>query len=175
MDRRVTLSAWLGLGIAGGLLCGCGEVPAINTSTSGAASTSSAPASCSGAPDVHVYHPDRLQLLAPCITVDGTVESTKPEADGDVHIGVRLDPGQTCAGRACINSGNISEQHRDLVLEPVCEHDVTQQDAVAACAGYRNPLQIPVIGTHVSVSGPWVLDTDHGWDEIHPLETVRPV
>ncbi|HKA50665.1 MAG TPA: hypothetical protein VKK19_13835 [Candidatus Dormibacteraeota bacterium] len=30
----------------------------------------------------------------------------------------------------------------DLVLEPVCVHQVTQPDAVSACAGYHNPLAI---------------------------------
>ena len=114
-----------------------------------------------------------MQLLNPCVTVTGTVESLEPEADGDVHIRLRLDSGIACAGQPCTNSGNVSGQHGDLLLEPVCEHTVTQADAVPACADYHNPLPIPAVGAHISASGPWVLDADHGWLEIHPLASVR--
>ena len=57
-----------------------------------------------------------------------------------------------------------------LILEPVCEYEVTQVDAVAACTGYQNPLVVPPVGTHTTVTGPWVHDADHGWNEIHPVE-----
>jgi Protein of unknown function (DUF3761) len=42
---------------------------------------------------------------------------------------------------------------------------------VSACAGYKNSMSIPPVGTHVSVTGPWVLDLDHGWLEIHPVSS----
>lgn len=147
-------------------LCACGPLP----SQSPASSTSDRP--CSGDPRAHVYSPDRLQLLASCVTVTGTIEESTPEPDGDYHIRLRLDDGQTCAGESCVNATNRSEQRGDLLLEPVCEHDVTQPDAVPACAGYRNPLALPRVGSHVAVSGPWVTDTVHGWNEIHPLEAI---
>lgn len=130
-------------------------------------------AACGADPRAHVYNPDRLQPLAACVTVTGTIERSTPEPDGDYHIRLRLDTGQSCAGQPCTNGTNGSAQHGDLVLEPVCEHGVTQPDAVAACVGYRNALVVPPVGTHVSVTGPWVLDSDHGWNEIHPLEAIN--
>jgi len=30
-----------------------------------------------------------------------------------------------------------------------------------------------VIGDHIAIDGPWVLDTDHGWREIHPVDSIR--
>src|SRR5260370_25286799 len=66
-------------------------------------------------------------------------------------------------------------QGGDLILEPVCENPITQADAVAACQGYHNPLVLPPLGSHVTVTGPFVLDTDHGWNQIHPLESIAVV
>ena len=135
------------------------------------AETSPEPTSC-GDPHAHVYSPDRLRLLAACVTVTGTIQSETPQADGDFHVRLRLDPGQTCAGQPCLNGGNTSEQAGDLVLEPVCENPISQADAVAACQGYHNPLVLPPVSSHVSVTGVFVLDLDHGWNEIHPLASI---
>jgi len=118
-----------------------------------------------GDPHAHVYSPDRLELLAGCATVTGTVEVIRSQADGDLHVLLKLDPGQD----KYINSKNVSAELGDLVLEPVCVHAPTQTDAVPACTGYQNPLTIPAVGTHVSVTGAWVLDLDHGWQELHPV------
>lgn len=153
-----------------------------NTSSNPSTSSSSSPpsltgskAACVGDPHAHVYSPDRLQLLAPCIELTGTIDSKTPEADGDYHIRLRLDPGQTCAGQPCLDARNVSDQADDLILEPVCENPITQADAVAACQGYDNPLVLPSVGSHVSVMGPFVVDTDHGWNEIHPLESITVI
>ena len=122
------------------------------------------PAAC-GDPHAHVYSPDRLQLLAPCVTVTGTVAIIRTEKDGDLHVLLRLDPGQD----KYINATNVSAESGLLVLEPVCVNTPTQADAIPACAGYKNPLPIPEVGTHVSVTGAWVHDLDHGWLELHPV------
>jgi hypothetical protein len=34
-------------------------------------------------------------------------------------------------------------------------------------------LPIPSPGERVAVFGTWVLDTDHGWNEIHPIWVIR--
>ena len=34
-------------------------------------------------------------------------------------------------------------------------------------------LPVPAVGERVAVFGTWVLDTDHGWDEIHPIWAIR--
>jgi hypothetical protein len=116
----------------------------------------------------HVYHPSRLTILDNCKTVAGTISVIRQEADGDYHILLTLD--QPYA--SLVNATNKSAQHGDLVLEPVCENPVTQSDATAACAGYRSPVHVPAVGTHVYVTGAYVLDTDHGWNEIHPVTAI---
>jgi hypothetical protein len=127
-------------------------------------------------PAAHVYHPDRLQVLSPCITALGTIAFERKEADGDYHIGLALDAQYAGLVNACNSTCLNGAEHGDLVLEPVCELPVTQADAVSACAGYHNPLVVPRVGGHVSVTGAYVLDLAHGWTEIHPVValTVTP-
>jgi hypothetical protein len=157
--------------------CGGGSTTStadVESRSASPVATSSPPTTC-GDPHAHVYSPDRLSLLAACVTVTGTIQSETPEADGDFHVRLRLDPDQTCAGQPCLNASNISEQAGDLLLEPVCENPISQNDAVAACQGYHNPLVLPAVNSHVRVMGAFVLDLDHGWKEIHPLESVTVI
>jgi hypothetical protein len=121
-----------------------------------------------GDPKAHVYHPDRLRVLAACVAVSGYVHVIRREADGDDHVLLKLDPGQD----RYLNDRNFQAQLGDLVLEPVCVNSVTQADAVAACNGYVNPLRVPAVGTHVVAIGAWMLDLDHGWMELHPLVSL---
>lgn len=125
-------------------------------------------------PSSHVYHPDRLRVLQPCIEVSGTIDFERKEADGDYHIGLKLDPQYASLVNACNTTCLNGAEHGDLVLEPVCELQVTQADAVSACAGYHNPLVVPLVGAHVIATGAYVLDLDHGWTEIHPLMSIMP-
>jgi hypothetical protein len=118
-----------------------------------------------GSPTAHVYSPDRLKLLAACVTLKGTVEAIRVEKDGDLHVLLRLDAGE---GKY-INARNVSGEGGYLVLEPVCVRIPTQLDAIPACKGYINHMPIPAVGVHVSVTGAWVLDLDHGWLELHPV------
>jgi hypothetical protein len=103
------------------------------------------------------------------VTVTGTIDVIRTESDGDLHVLLRLDPGQ---GKY-INAKNVSAERGDLVLEPVCVNIPTQTDAISACQGYQNRIPIPAIGTHASVTGAWVLDLDHGWMEIHPVASFN--
>lgn len=139
-------------------------------------SVSLSPANCPAAA-AHVYHPGRLWLLHGCqaTTLRGTIEYEKPEPDGDFHVRLKLDIGQSCSGQACINTQNVKQQRGDLVLEPVCEKEVTQTDAVSACQGYHNDVVVPQVGTHVEATGYWVFDDQHGWNELHPLTAIRQV
>ncbi len=116
----------------------------------------------------HIYHPQRLQVLDTCKTVTGIIQSVKAEPDGDYHIRLRLDS----QFANLINQENIDKQHGDLVLEPICEHPVTQEDAIAACSGFAGNITSPTVGSHVQVIGSYVLDTEHGWMEIHPVTSM---
>ena len=119
----------------------------------------------------YVYNPGRLQVLDPCISVTGTVEETRKEADWDVHILFRLDQ----QFERLLNEKNISKQHGDLVLEPICQGKVRQADADEPCSRYNGPYFEPQIGQRYLVSGAYVHDADHGWNELHPITSMQTV
>ncbi len=141
---------------------------AVNPSLTGAAPAVSS-TGCNQELWSHVYNPSRLTILNQCLRVTGTIEVIRLEKDGDDHILLKLDPGQ----ENLLNEKNISQQQSDLVLEPVCLHTVTQTDAKASCNGFQSNVVIPHVGTHVKVIGSYVLDTAHGWNEIHPVSTIN--
>jgi hypothetical protein len=116
--------------------------------------------------DHFVYRPARLQTLAPCIRVIGTVMGTSTEADGDIHINVRLDD----LYRIVLRPGNDFEDG-DLIVEPVCQVAPPQADAIRICASDAAPLdRTPQVGDHVWLEGRYVLDLQHHiWAELHPL------
>ena len=127
-----------------------------------------------GNPLANVYHPDRLELIAACKTASGIIRSITHEADGDYHFDLQLDP----AYAGLINSGNVQNQHGWLVDEivPADEPGCTPGTPPKPVSGTYNygyctgaDITTPPIGTHVSVTGPYVLDQDHGWMEIHPV------
>jgi len=131
--------------------------------------TSSSSGQCDQTLWNHVYNPARLQVVEPCKTVTGIIESIRVENDGDFHITLKVDP--QFAGM--INSANVDGQFGDLVVEPICQNPVTQQDAISACANFHQKINIPGIGTHVNVTGSYVLDEGHGgWAEVHPVTSI---
>jgi hypothetical protein len=104
----------------------------------------------SGSPLVGVYHPQRLKVKSRCRVAVGTIEKVKPELyDGDIHIELRLDRGQ----EGLLSSGN-ARVGGTLIVE------IIPWD--------RARVLIPAEGQRVEVVGPWVEDTAHGWNEIHP-------
>lgn len=119
----------------------------------------------------NVYHKYRLEVYEECKTVTGTIEKIRHEEDGDLHILLKLDAGQ----ENLLNEKNISSQHGDLVIEPICVNEVTQKDAIAPCSGYVNSVKIPHTGDHVKVTGSYVFDKEHGWNEIHPVTEIEGI
>lgn len=97
-----------------------------------------------------VYHPWRLEVIKPFVTVTGIVERIRREPDHDFHINLRLDSKYA----SMINDKNRQYESGDLVVE------VIPMDA--------NRVPVPYVGEHISVSGSYVLDKDHGWMEVHP-------
>ncbi|HEY8740830.1 MAG TPA: hypothetical protein VIN56_09595 [Candidatus Dormibacteraeota bacterium] len=135
-----------------------------------AAAMAPAPARHCGDPTAHVYHPYRLQLLDRCRTVSGVIAAIRSEPDGDYHVLLQVDP----PFASMLRPANTTGEHGDLVLEPICQHEVTQSDAIAPCGGGVPLIPIPPIGTHVSATGTYVLDNDHGgWAELHPLFEIH--
>ena len=77
-----------------------------------------------------------------------------------MHVELRVDP----AYERLLSDGN-DRVGGDLVVE------IIPQD--------RSRVAVPEEGQRVEVVGPWVDDTQHGWNEIHPAwwvssGTIRP-
>jgi hypothetical protein len=121
----------------------------------------------------HVYNPARLQVVNQCMEVKGTIRDMRVEKDGDYHIQLTLDGSQPAS---LVNGRNKQVQHGCLVLEPICKGRVTQADAIQPCAGTPK-IKVPAIGSHVSVVGSFVKDTEgnHGWMEIHPVTRITVI
>lgn len=127
----------------------------------------------------HVYKPERLSVIQPCVTVTGTIvdathgkrkDGVRHEADGDTHGWLRVDP----PFRKLLNAGNRSAEGGNLVFEVVCYFPVTQKDAIQACRGYRSTLTVPPVGSRVEIRGTLVQDMNHArWIEIHPVASIE--
>jgi len=117
----------------------------------------------------HIYHSYRLVVHDSCMTVTGTVYSLIYEADGDIHIRLTVDS----PFLYMLNSSNYSGELGKLVLEPICATTCTQADAIASCSAFTNTVFIPSVGEHVAVTGSYVTDNDHGWNEIHPVSKIE--
>ena len=103
-----------------------------------------------GNPMAGVYHPARLNVKSRCQVVNGTVSKVVFEQyDGDVHIDLRPDPGF----ERLLGDGN-DRVGGNLIVELI------PQD--------RARVAVPAVGGRIQVVGPWVEDTQHGWNEIHP-------
>ena len=100
-----------------------------------------------------MYHPTRLQVLGQCKTFVGVVTTVRHEPDGDYHVDVRPAPG---FGRF-LTRDNYTIQHGALVTEIM--------------PGQTFPVPSP--GERVAVFGTWVYDSEHGWNEIHPIWAIR--
>ena len=122
--------------------------------------------------DRYVYNPDRLVVKARCLRVSGVIDAIRQEADGDLHILLRLD----APYQRYLTPANQGQELGDLVVEPVCVHPVSQADAIAPCAADPDPIQnLPHTGMRVWMEGRYVLDMGHGgWAELHPLYRWGP-
>jgi hypothetical protein len=141
----------------------------VNDSTSTTSSESTTAGQCDQSLWNHVYNPRRLQVVDQCKTVSGVIESKRVEADGDYHIRLKLDS----QFADLVNQANVNGQLGDLVVEPICMNPVKQLDAISACQDFSQDIAIPPVGSHVQVTGSYVLDKEHGsWAEIHPVTSI---
>jgi len=127
---------------------------------------------------------DRLRVIDRCKTVTGTIVWMKGEGDGDIHIRLLLDT----QFKNLLNAKNRKKlpkgQGGHLVVEPICQKEPTEGSAVKQkpCVNFRQSLpslaQIRANirkkkGTRVEVTGAFVTDAEHGWNEIHPVTTLK--
>ena len=128
----------------------------------------------------HVYHPNRLKIINSCITVTGILrdatrgrqkDGCRHEADGDGHCFLEVDP----QFASLLLPGNKEAEMGYLVFEPVCRYKVTQKDALSACMHYHQPLVVPPVGSHISLTGALITDLDHQplHNEIHPVTRIE--
>lgn len=119
------------------------------------------------------------------MTVTGTVASIRHEDDGDIHIDLSLPAGES----HLLDQANYSDEDGALVTEivpadqPGCSPGLAPPLPATAyrsasynygeCTGAD--IATPPFGSDVSVTGPYVLDSDHGWMEIHPVWAVTVI
>jgi hypothetical protein len=81
-----------------------------------------------------------------------------------------------------VNAGNVAHQHDWLVVEIVPADEpgcVVGQPPRPASGTYDYgtckgaDVATPAIGAQVTVTGSYVLDTNHGWMEVHPAVLCR--
>jgi hypothetical protein len=124
----------------------------------------------SGPPLAGIYQPDRLQVLATCRHAAGKVVSVVPEEDGDYHVWIVLD----AAYSDLMNHENHFQGVPTMLAEivPDCPANAAPADGPSAEHCPPTKLIIPAAGQRIAIDGPWVLDTNHGWLEIHPIDTI---
>ncbi len=117
-----------------------------------------------------MHNPDRLQVLDPCRHAAGVAVDVVHEDDGDYHIWFTPDPGY----ESLLNSENHFQGRPAMLAEitPDCPLSTNPPDGGSASKCPHTTLPVPKLGQHVDVYGPWVLDTDHGWREIHPVDSI---
>jgi len=176
--RKFLVAAMIALSVAA---CSTGTTGSQSSPTASNPSVTSSPSNqpvtCQPTDqDRYIYNPNRLSVQAACIRVTGEVLAKIVEADGDFHIRVLLDSQYanllTSANQQqCANNDQGVRTCGLLVVEPVCENNVTQSDAQATCAADKDPITpLPSVGQHVWMEGRYVFDEDHGgWAELHPL------
>jgi hypothetical protein len=124
-----------------------------------------------GDPLENVRDPGRLRVLKRCVTATGVIQFAQREKDDDVHISLAVDREY----RYLLNDGNRRKHHGTLVVEivpadqPGCRKGERVRFGTCTGAAVRTPHR----GERVRVTGPWVLDREHGWREIHPAWRIE--
>ncbi len=113
---------------------------------------------CGSDPMKDVRKPERFVVLSLCEHAEGKVTKVKKEKDGDWHIAVKLNSEYT----PLLNDINVKKFHGWLVGEV----EPKDQNHIAKPKGGKN-------GWCIAIDGPWVMDKEHGWNEIHPILNLQ--
>jgi len=140
-----------------------------------------------GPPLAGVYLSGRLRLVDRCRTVTGTVDCLKVEPDGDIHLRLRLDPqfaGLLKPANAIQVCADQAGPHLVVEIIPQRPQGILFRTNNADAGGFIDP-RTPAPGDHITVSGPYVIDTNilhrvlyqgraaENWAEIHPAWAIR--
>ena len=117
----------------------------------------------------HVYNPQRLKVLSDCISAIGTVVQVSKESDGDLHIQLKLNQNEM----GLLNQKNYSNANGNLIAEIICMNKISQSDAVQPCLNCPMNINVPNVGDEILVQGTYVVDLHHGWNEIHPVSSIK--
>ena len=93
------------------------------------------------------------------------------EPDGDHHVWFKVDPGF----EYLLNAEDRFNGQPALLGEitPDCPLATNPSDPLTAAKCPPSKLPIPHAGDRIAIDGPWVLDTNHGWREIHPIDSIK--
>ncbi len=117
-----------------------------------------------------MWQPDRLRVLKPCQHAAGVVVQVITEPDGDRHLWFHVDPSY----ESLLNAENHFQGKPAMLAEitPDCPLETNPPDANSAARCPASHLPIPGPGDRIDIYGPWVMDLDHGWNEIHPVDSI---
>jgi hypothetical protein len=110
-------------------------------------------------------------VLKPCRRAAGVVVDVAHEGDGDYHVWFTVDPGY---GDLLNLEDHFQAQLAMLAeITPECPLSTHPPDAKSAAECPKSRLPIPHLRDHIEIYGPWVFDADHGWNEIHPVDSIQ--
>jgi hypothetical protein len=135
----------------------------------------------------HTYLNQRLKVYDSCVTFDGTIQLLDPPlftGDGDYHIYVAPDSAFTwmvsyrtaAFQKTCLGTDSTFACPTCLNVEEVCKGTPTDAGydgtvEKAACNGFNDTVYLPNTGEHVRIKGPFIYDSVHCWNEIHPVSS----
>lgn len=110
-----------------------------------------------------VHTPYRLQVLQDTMKLTGYIKSIESCYDGDIHIRMKINQLNLLVKR------NFTKQDSCMVLEIVC----AEYSPFVACMNYSNSIKIPTQGDSITVTGRFVFDKLHRWNELHPVYDIK--
>ena len=137
----------------------------------------------------HTYANARLKVYQQgCQTITGVIKSLLPPSftgDGDYHIYVLPDSqfawmvSYRDSDYLKLCEGSDSADYRLICIpclnvEEVCKGAALSSSGVqgvvdSACENFNDTTYLPAVGEHVAATGPFIYDTVHCWNELHPI------
>ena len=105
---------------------------------------------------VGVWSPSRLGMINSCQQASGTVMMAEHELDGDLDLYVDLDPEYDQLAGSATELGYLHKWGPGDVIVELMPRD-------------GEHLPGPSEGDHIDLTGAWVTDNNHGYNEIHPV------